>query len=297
MLVLMLGWMLSALAFFFDAWHIPTLLIVAIVGVLTAQSHRSDHFYDLRKRVGDAAGAAETITASGENRVIVVAANGGGIQAGAWAAQVLYGLHEDLEYLGAKFQKSLRFISSVSGGSVGNGFFVHWLAHKKLPRRPDRAAAMSSLDEVAWGLAWPDFLRALFPWVFGRFIGRGRALERAWVLNSMPDSNNVKNLDEPLSSWNEMAADGEIPAVVMNATITETGERLLFATTKLTGRSDGGGALVDATELHTINGETFDVRAVTAARLSASFPYVTPASRSKGPGPQPHLVAGGNYDN
>lgn len=298
MLVLMLGWMLSALAFFFDAWHIPTLLIVAVVGVLTAQSHRSDHFYKLRKRVGDAAGAAETITASDERRVIVVAANGGGIQAAAWAAQVLYGLHEDLKDLGPTFQKSLRFISSVSGGSVGNGFFVHWLAHEKAPRRPDEAAAESSLDEVAWGLAWPDFLRALFPWVFGKLIGRGRALERAWVFNSIPsDVKVVKNLDEPLSSWNELVAAGKLPAIVMNATITETGERLLFATTKLTGQCGGGGALVDATELHTINDKTFDVRVVTAARLSATFPYVTPASRSDGPGPQPHIVDGGYYDN
>jgi len=36
---------------------------------------------------------------------------------------------------------------------------------------------------------------------------------------------------------------------------------------------------------------------VTAARLSASFPYVTPAARSDGPGPQPHVVDGGYYDN
>jgi hypothetical protein len=294
MLVLMLGWMLSALTFFFDAWHIPTLLIVAVVGMLTAQSHRSDHFYLLQKRLGPAASAAETIVASGQTRVIVVAANGGGIQAGAWAAQVLYGLRRDLA---ERFEKSLRMISSVSGGSVGNGFFVHWLADKQVSRRPDKAAVMSSLDEVAWGLAWPDFLRALFPWVLGKLIGRGRALERAWVFNSIPDLTVVKNLDNPLSSWNAMAAAGKIPAVVMNATITETGERLLFATTKVTGRSGGGGALVDATELHTINDEEYDVCVVTAARLSATFPYVTPAARSKGFGPQPHIVDGGYYDN
>jgi len=294
MLVLMLGWMLSALAFFFDAWHIPTILIVVVVGVLTAQSHRSDHFYNLRERVGFAANATKTITASGQSRVIVVAANGGGIQAGAWAAQVLYGLYEDSK---EEFQKSLRMISSVSGGSVGNGFFVNWLAHKQDARRPDKASVESSLDEVAWGLAWPDFWRALFPWLFGGLIGRGRALERAWVFNCKPESGEAKTLDQPLSSWDAMVAEGEIPAVVMNATITETGERLLFATTKLTAPRDGEGALVDATELLTINGETFDVRAVTAARLSATFPYVTPASRSDGPGPQPHVVDGGYYDN
>src|SRR5262249_35098671 len=184
MLMLMIAWMLAALTFFFDAWRIPTLLIVAIVGFLTAQSKRSDHFYNLQsleKGIASAPPPTETILASKQSRVIVVAANGGGIQAGAWTSQVLYGLIKEFP----KFQQSLCMISSVSGGSVGNMFFVHWLADNKVALEPDVAAAMSSLDEVAWGLAWPDFLRALCPWLFGGLIGRGRALERAWLLNSI----------------------------------------------------------------------------------------------------------------
>src|SRR5262249_35992531 len=150
MLMLMLGWMLSGVTFFFDAWRIPTLLIVAVVGAITAQSNHSDHFYNLRERdsLRPAPNPAETITASKQSRVIVVAANGGGIQAGAWAAQVLFGLYEDCP---EKFQKSLRMISSVSGGSVGNACFVNWLADANAARRPDESAAGSSLDEVAWG--------------------------------------------------------------------------------------------------------------------------------------------------
>src|SRR5262249_48143713 len=236
---------------------------------------------------------AETITASKQSRVIVVAANGGGIQAGAWAAQVLFGLYEDCP---EKFQKSLRMISSVSGGSVGNACFVNWLADANAARRPDESAAGSSLDEVAWGLVWPDFLRALAPWILGRLIGRGRALERAWLFNSKVDPKVVGKIDEPLSNWNNKVAAGEIPAVVMNATIAETGERLLLATTQLSGQSVGR-ARVDAAELHTLNGKRLDVAVVTAARLSATFPYVTPASRADGPGPQPHVVDGGYYDN
>jgi hypothetical protein len=84
---------------------------------------------------------------------------------------------------------------------------------------------------------------------------------------------------------------------VMNATIAETGERLLLATTRFGALSPAGKARVDAQELHEINGQDFDVSIVTAARLSASFPYVTPAARSDGLGPQPHVVDGGYYDN
>jgi hypothetical protein len=127
-------------------------------------------------------------------------------------------------------------------------------------------------------------------------MGRGRALERAWLLNSTLDPKKPVKIDEPLSNWNERVSKGKLPAVVMNTTISETGERLLFGTTKLQSRSDAG-ALVDATELLTINEKSFDVGVLTAARLSATFPYVTPAARADGPGPQPHVVDGGYYDN
>jgi hypothetical protein len=297
MLLTLLTWMLAGVAFLFDLWRIPILLIIGVLGTLTAQSVRSDHFYQLRPPSPDRPPtAAETIKAAKSSRVIVAAANGGGIQAGAWAAQVLYGLEQDC---GQAFGRSLRMISSVSGGSVGNAMYVHSLANPAGARRPDQAAAESSIDEVAWGLGWPDFLRALFPWLFGVFIkiGRGRALERAWCINSASGTSSRSDLDQPLSGWNRKVGQGEIPAVVMNATISETGERLLLATTEFGAQSPASRARVDARELHRVNGQDFDVSVATAARLSASFPYVTPAARSDGPGPQPHVVDGGYYDN
>lgn len=294
MIMMMLCWMLSALTFFLDAWHIPTLIIVAAFGTLTAQSSRSDHFYHLRKRDSDypAPDPVATIKASKADRVIVVAANGGGIQAGAWAARVLYGLYEDCD---ETFLKSLRMISSVSGGSVGNACFVYWLANRDIAKQPDEAAALSSLDEVAWGLAWTDFLRSLVPWLLGSLIGRGRALEQAWCMNSARSPEVRGDMDKPLSNWNAKVETGDLPAVVMNATIAETGERLLLATTLL--KQSKERARVDATRLHNINGKKLDVGVVTAARLSASFPYVTPAARADEQGPQPHVVDGGYYDN
>ena len=296
MLMMMLGWMLSAAAFFFDAWRVPVLVIVALAGIVTAQSTQSDHFYNLKDRTDlePAAGPASTIIAASTRRIIVVAANGGGVQAAAWTARVLLGLVQDC---GDAFRRSLRLISSVSGGSVGNACFVHWLANPNDEEVPDKAAAKSSLDEVAWGLSWPDFLRSLVPWILRDLIGWGRALERAWLRNSSRNSRVVSDLDRPLSSWNTKVKKGELPAVVMNATVAETGERLLLAPTRFRSGLLKGRARVDAADLHTINGERLDSAAVTAARLSASFPYVTPAARSDGAGPKPHVVDGGYYDN
>ena len=300
MLVLVTGWMLSALTFFFDAWRFPVLLVPALFATLAAQSVHSDHFYQLHQRTSSvpAPDPAETIARTGAKRVIVVAASGGGIQAAAWTAQVLYGLREDFK---EQFDQALRMISSVSGGSVGSVFFARWLLSLKKKasrvRRPDEAAAESSLDEVAWGLAWPDFIQSLLPWLFPNLIGRGRALEKAWSLNASQNSSSAGELEELVSGWNEEVCAGSLPGIVMNATIAESGERLLLATTGMEGGTVVGRARVDASEFHRIDKIDFDTSLVTAARLSATFPYVTPASRSDRGVRRPHVVDGGYYDN
>jgi hypothetical protein len=287
MILMLLCWSLAGLTFFFDAYRIPLLLILACAAFLTAQSPLADHYYELTQdRVSQAPFPDEAISASQADRVIVVAANGGGIQAAAWAAQVLAGLSADAP----RFHQALRMISSVSGGSVGAAMFIDGLANGNVAGAPAHAAE-SSLDEVAWGLAWPDFLKNFLPWVFGRVfrIGRGRALEIAWNRNAGRHSR----MDQTLSSWNQRVLEGTLPAIAMNATVTETGERLLLATTRFAGGPVAGRARLDAADLH----GDLDVAITTAARLSASFPYVTPASRATIDGPQPHMVDGGYYDN
>jgi len=291
MMTMIITWMLSGAAFFFDQWRIPILLIIGIVGTLTAQSTRSDHLYTLRAGAKSPAPNPEDVIRTARNCPIVVCANGGGIQASAWAAQVLEGLDR---YIPA-FRKQVRMISSVSGGSLGTAYYAYWVANPASANTPTDASTRSSLDEVAWGLAWPDLARGLVPWLFGSFIGRGRALEKAWCLNS--GSTDSSNMDLPLSAWNDKTSTGDLPAIILNATIAESGERLLLSTTSLSQNNSLGKARIDSRELHTINEKQWDVGVVTAARLSASFPYVTPAARSDGEGPQPHVVDGGYYDN
>jgi hypothetical protein len=288
MIVMLLCWTLSAISFFTELYRVPILLIILIAGIITAQSSRADHFYSPIAPIpgAQAPDCAHVVATAGE-RLIVAAANGGGIQASAWTAQVLQGLQEKC---GTPFHRSLRFISSVSGGSVGTAHFVNWLANNHV-RRPAEVAAESSLDEVAWGLAWPDLLRALFPW-FSFTMGRGRALEAAWIMNSNPEHKQDTPLKQPLSSWIKKVSDGDLPAVTFNATLTETGERLLFSTTRFVSKKDGR-ARVDGSDLHPGR----DLSIVTAARLSASFPYIMPAARSDLVGPRPHVVDGGYYDN
>jgi hypothetical protein len=182
------------------------------------------------------------------------------------------------------------------------------------------SADESSLDEVTWGLAYPDFVFSLFPWLKGIgvssgavrtadsgfiFTDRGRMLESSWRTR-MPKSQ----ADATLAGWRADVANGMRPAVIFNSTLVETGDRFLLASTGFTDARENKARR----EQHQGRWEFFklypdsDLRVRTAARLSATFPYVTPAARmlrndtkrseeGRFYRPEPHAVDGGYYDN
>ena len=149
-------------------------------------------------------------------------------------------------------------------------------------------AEASSLDDIAWGLVYPDFLRVFVP-VF-KHLDRGRALEAA-LTRELPNSRH--HLSSPLADWREGVLEGWRPAVIFNATVVESGQRFLLGTTDLS-PARGRTSLRDA-EFPQFAGR--DISLVTAARLSATFPYVSPAARPDIPGTQIHAVDGGYTDN
>ncbi|MBI1896808.1 MAG: patatin-like phospholipase family protein, partial [Acidobacteria bacterium] len=299
-LMIMLVWIFSGAAYFFDRYRVPVLVVFALILIGAAQFPQSDHYYDSSRSLhrfpvspSDALFRSRYPTDS----AIVVAASGGGIQAAAWAARVLTGLAEataDIRVPGtdvAAFAPAVRVVSSVSGGSVAALYFVAAfnsgsLELSQMRRQIYEPAVASSLDEAAWGLVYPDMVRSFAPLLLSPRIDRGWAMERAWSrFGAQP---------ERLADWRADVLRGGRPAVLFNATITETGERLLLSTLDLPSAA-GRRNFYDVPHY----GE-YDVSPVTAARLSASFPYVTPVARISAPVPRDrryHIADGGYYDN
>jgi hypothetical protein len=289
-LLVLLCWTFAGLSFFFDAYRVPVLLVAGVWFTLMAQSPSSDHYYRIARRKDrrpEPPSPAETLMAAGRDRVIVVAANGGGIQAAAWTARVLTGLCADLP---DQFSRSVRFISGVSGGSVGAMHFVNAYGRAERFNGVLDRAMESSLDDVAWGLVYPDFWRLLCPPLVRWWsMGRGRALEEAW-------ERRDQGLGEGLATWEDGVRTGDRPAVVFNATLAEMGVRLLSSTAPLEedrGLKESHRARLNFQSLY----PGYDLPVATAVRLSATFPYVTPATRADLPGSQPHVVDGGYFDN
>ena len=295
--LMVLGWVGGAAQFWLCRYHVPLLLLVAVLGVINTWVPGSDHTYGMVDHAERAAGTpVEVLQAGNSPRAIVVAAAGGGIQAAAWTTRVLLGLNEETK--GAS-NAMLRLLSGISGGSMGAACYVNWMANPMTARNPFAAASDSSLDEVAWGLAWPDLLRFFVPFVFGWMPDRAIALEHAWQGNSRASRDDGPQLRGAVSDWNERSCTGTLPGLIMNSTMVETGAPLMMGTTdiRIPKNEERFIGWRTGEQLHRRGDQTMDVPVARAARLSASFPYVSPSARPSGANESPHMMDGGLYDN
>jgi hypothetical protein len=248
--------------------------------------------------------------------LVVVGASGGGIQASGWMTQVLAGLQDQkLGGIGEDFTKAIGLISSTSGGSVGSMFYLNQFEKGVLSKGEDghikqgknRLLVVENstddwLNSVGWGLAFPDVFRAIgLPWVLQPFrelggdqkpylyLDRGYALEKNW--QKTLGGKKPPTLDDR----REQILKGEIPIAVYNTTLVENGRPFYVSSMKFVEgtmanyASESSGKNVDNTALDfktlynncgTNGDQPCDLALTTAARLSASFPYVTPMARN-----------------
>jgi hypothetical protein len=308
LLLTMLNWGLSGAAFFLDRYRIPVLISILIVtGIVSIFFPHADSYYFIYpKAAGEEVRPQNLLAPRGGAKVILVAANGGGIQAAAWSARVLTGIEEGCrngdDCGGHSFARSVRVISAVSGGSVGAMYFAN--AYGKYGAKegelPDndgleqiaKLAERSSLDGVTWGLVYSDFLRTVAPFFsrarFFRRTDRGATLEFEW--------QREVDLKATLGDWKRDTTAGKRPGVIFNATLVDNGYPLLFSSIEHNQN-------VSVAQIFDKLYEGYDAPVTSAVRMSATFPYVTPAARahrneiSDWADAEYHVVDGGYYDN
>jgi hypothetical protein len=299
LLVLALTWLAGLIAFMFDRVRLPLffLLLIWIVVVTYGIDYLSstDHIYRTVP-FHSSAPAFDDLSQlfDGTETPIVVAASGGGIQAAAWTARVMTAL-DTID----GFRTNVRLVSAVSGGSVGTmNLLASWpqcgppvAAPPPITFDANAASAESSLHAVGWGLVFKDLPRSVLPIFSNPYVDRGSVLEDAWkreprLQRPFPDPAPF------LASWRNGVADHRCPGVVFNAMVAETGEPMLFSTVALPA------TLAPFSFYEHYRGR--DIPISTAVRLSAAFPYVSPASRADSDDEKDaysHLVDGGYFDN
>jgi Patatin-like phospholipase len=156
-------------------------------------------------------------------------------------------------------------------------------------------ARKSSLSSVSFALGYVDFLNFVTANQLSRLFtlgrDRGSALQTRWEHNAQAGLTHP--LPSPmLSDFNESIRHKELPAFIMNTTSLETGERVMITPLSFTSfRNTSTCTLIGRAKTFSeyVAGESqkLDLDIWTAARLSATFPFVSPAARARLTNEQP----------
>jgi hypothetical protein len=306
----------SGAAFFLDLYRVPVLGIFLIGWFVASRVYQRDHFYGLlpldnrpvaanatEPEAGGSQNAPATSTpqtqppdlvsvfegwksqqpprfpeASDKKRtLVVVAAEGGGIQSAAWTARVLTGLHQKCP----NFTKSVGIVSGVSGGSVGLLFYL--AKYDDLQNNGAtaidsirEAASTSGLEAIGGGLLGPDFLRSVVPFDFlapDDLVDRGLALERVWGrqlqrLRGKVDRQTLRGLVDDIQR-------GKLPIPIFNSTRADTGQRFVLSPIQQGPPPQKPTDGEEFVRLFPVS----DIELTTAARLSSTFSYASPICR------------------
>ncbi|MEH2286159.1 hypothetical protein [Nostoc sp.] len=306
-LSVMVVW-IGGISYFVDVSRIPTLLLFLAISSASYAIFKTDHFYKIysnnkwekptKEKWINVIFQRLKNQKSEKKTLVVVCASGGGIQASGWTTKVLTGLQEEL---GSDFTKAIGWISSVSGGSVGTMFYLNRFGNRGYPEENQlkqifKSATEDSLDATGWGLAYPDLLRFIgLPFVVPKAQenntateqDRGTAIEIDWK-----GEMEMKTKNESLASWSDKIDQGIIPIPIFNATLVEDGRRFLVSPMTFSLHQD-----CKSIDFNTLYPE-YDIDVTTAARLSATFPYVSPVCRpSLDTRWNYHIGDGGYFDN
>jgi hypothetical protein len=292
LIMTVLTFALSMLSLPFDKWRLSVVPTVAVVAFVLFGVFRSDHWYEVWPR---AQGWTDLPTPNSVVRawrsrnpeakyMTIVAASGGGIKAALWTGRVL----EKMAEARAELPKSIVLVSSTSGGSVGAMYFQEVFTPEAPPtvealRSARAAAGRSSLSASVWGLAYPDLWRVMsggaFPWGRWRIRDRGWALDRRWELRRRALADTLSSGTRGrLGDWIVDVNEGWRPAQVFNVTVAESGAPLRIASVDL---GPGASPQAPGSVPHEFSDlyPWSDIEVATAARLSATFAWVSPMTR------------------
>ena len=231
-------------------------------------------------------------------KLVLVGVSGGAYRSTFWVSAVLDALCESMKPLACDgdFSRHIRLITGASGGMVSAAYHVARLARGErgglteflrcgsAPKLKDKSPDMllDHFQPVVQHLLQHDIPLMLSPTPY-QTEDRGLILEQCWPM---------LNTTFPKLSAGE--STGKLPSLLFSPMLIETGQRLLI------GNLDLGHLPLpadSALEFFKLFPQALcDFRLNTAVRMSASFPYLSPAI-SLPTEPARRVVDGGYYDN
>jgi hypothetical protein len=258
-------------------------------------------------------------------RVMLIATSGGGIRAAVWTGVVLEGLEREIPHV----RDHVRMIAGASGGMVGAALYVADFENTPVGQRSfdpvtglgstfAGALARDSLNPAVQTMFLSDLPSI---WVPGAVSwDRGKALERAWHRNTPSDRlDGVSPLTRSFEELKDLERKGRRPSLVFSPMLVEDARRLLVSNLDVLDLTWSAGDTLDrdtlrkkypglpqipdrpvlslsAVEFFRLFPKARGFQVGTAARMSATFPVVSPAV-SLPTYPPRRVVDAGYYDN
>lgn len=240
------------------------------------------HMFDWRQRTGSQSSVAPATA-------VFVATAGGGLRAAVWTVEVLGRLDDAVP----EFADRTIAISGVSGGSLGASVYMSAVAQRRAGAfdcddrsgktvTSIRLCAIAALRDdylspVAASLFFSDAFQWIIPWPLG-LQDRAGAIERAWERTWTERFPKTATPFGMSGSFHRLWPREPWPALLLNGTVVESGNRVVVSNLKLETFDDTTAvrSFVDAFDFFHVYRK--NVRVSTAANLSGRFPYVAPAA-------------------
>lgn len=237
--------------------------------------------------------------------LVLLASEGGGIMASAWTTGVVNEIEEAIP----GFMQHVRVVTGSSGGMVGAVHVISSLAGEmdkdatkplsvnaeSSPRGPrlfEATGSDSLLESVRWmvlrdlpNIVLRPILRGtrLLPNGddYGGTWDRGEAIQARWEQSA---ADRGFRLDRTFGSIRSLEEAGAIPSLIVSPTSVEDGRQMLISNLDLRsmeGIDVNGDGLIESRSVITLRALFPDamreLKLSTAARMTASFPFVSPA--------------------
>lgn len=214
---------------------------------------------------------------------IFLCVSGGGQRAALWTVNSLY--HAD-SVVGRLMDRSV-LITGASGGIIGAAYarelFLMTKEGKEVPKIDERlnSIAKDNLNSIIFSLLVND---AFFRVRQLTFEGKTYIKDRGFIFEENLNKNLNRVFPTFLSDYEAPEKEAVIPMMIMSPVIANDGRKLYLSPQKLTYMNISKN--VDELEEHKIRGVDFnrlfegqgahELSFLSALRMSASFPYITP---------------------
>lgn len=219
-------------------------------------------------------------------KMVFTCVSGGGKRAALWTLTALQAA--DSLTRGSLMNNTM-LITGASGGLIGAGYFRELKFQEKLNN-----PSMPYAERHLWQLSTDNLNPIIFSLLandlfvgFTKFEYNGRfyAKDRSYTFEEQLNQITEKLMDKPLKSYRDPELQSLIPMMILSPTVVTDGRRLYisslpvsFMNSDLLGYSEYTNPKISGVDFQKLfeNQEGENLRFLSALRMSATFPYITP---------------------